>query len=103
EIHGYIGGGPKEFPERFKAQDNASLAHQLEGKLLFIHGGLDDDVPVLTTFHVINSLIEHNKDFDLVIIPNYRHNLWDSEYHAKVMWSYFTKHLLNKDLDAFDN
>ncbi|WP_299323441.1 prolyl oligopeptidase family serine peptidase [Parasphingopyxis sp.] len=103
EIYGYIGGGPDEFPERYDAQDNASLAHQLQGKLLFVHGGIDDDVPLMGTFHLINALIEHNRQYDLVVLPDYRHDAWTSPYYDRVVWSYFLNELKGEDVDLFSN
>lgn len=102
EIYGYI-GWPEDNPEKFIAQDNASLAHQLKGKILFTHGVLDDDVPLVTTYHVIEELIKHNKQYDLMVMPSERHTNSGHPYHLRVVWSYFAEHLLGKKLKVFDN
>ncbi|MEO1018231.1 MAG: prolyl oligopeptidase family serine peptidase, partial [Pseudomonadota bacterium] len=103
EITAYIGGGPNVFPDRFKAQDNSVLANQLKGKILFIVGAIDDDVPMITTFHLINALIGNNKSFDLTVFPNGTHAIHRSDYYRKVVWDYFAEHLLGEDLRLFDN
>lgn len=103
EIYGYIGGGPEDFPQEYEAQNNASLAHQLEGKILFVNGAIDDDVPLAATYQVINVLMKNNKDYDLTILPNYWHNAWDSSYYWHKVWGYFTEHLSEKELGIFEN
>lgn len=104
EIYGYIGGGPIDFPDAYQAQDNATLAHRLQGKILFIQGAIDDDVPLVTTYHVISALIKHNKDYDLAILPNGDHNsAWESPYYRNKVWSYFTKYLKGENPSVFEN
>ncbi len=52
------------------AQDNVSIAKNLKGHLLLSHGTLDDNVPPYLTLRLADALIEANKDFDLILLPN---------------------------------
>ena len=52
-----------------------SLADQLKGKLLLIHGEMDENVHPASTLVVVDALIKANKDFDLLILPNLPHCL----------------------------
>jgi dipeptidyl-peptidase-4 len=57
----------------YERQANQLQAHNLKGKLLLAHGGMDDNVPPYNTNLVVDALIKANKDFDLIIFPNARH------------------------------
>lgn len=52
---------------------NQELASRLKGKLLLIHGMLDDDVPVANSLRLMDALIRAGKDFDTLILPSQRH------------------------------
>jgi dipeptidyl-peptidase 4 len=52
---------------------NQELANRLKGKLLIIHGMLDDDVPVANSLRLMDALIRADKDFDTLILPSQRH------------------------------
>lgn len=75
-------------------QANATLAHRLEGKLLLMHGELDDNVHPSVTLALVDALIKANKDFDLVILPNESHTCFDHPYYIRRTWDYFVRHLL---------
>jgi len=76
---------------------NTQLAHQLRGKLLLIHGDLDENVPVSQTLALADALIHASKDFDLLIVPNEGHGvLLTSGYAQRRVWDYFVCHLLGQ-------
>jgi len=77
---------------------NARLAARLKGKLLLVHGEMDDNVHPALTMQVVDALIKANKDFDLLLIPNANHGLGGSEaYFTRKRWDYFVQHLLDAD------
>ncbi len=90
--------------DNYEKQANQIYAKNLKGKLLLIHGGMDDNVPPYSTYLVVDELIKANKDFDLIILPNARHgyaasavgppNQQPSLYIMRRRWDYFVKHLL---------
>lgn len=78
----------------YEVQANQVYAENLKGKLLIIHGGMDDNVPPYNSYLVVDALIKANKDFDLIIIPNARHAYdSDSYYIMRRRWDYFIKNM----------
>lgn len=78
----------------YEEQSNLTLAGNLEGKLLLVHGDMDNNVNPASSLRLAGELIKANKDFDLLIIPNRRHGLSDHPYFIRKRWDYFVKHLL---------
>ena len=74
-------------------QANQLLASQLQGKLLLAHGLMDDNVHPSNTLLVVQALIEAEKDFDLLLLPEARHGFGNTRYFMKKRWDYFLKHL----------
>lgn len=74
-------------------QANQLLAGELQGKLLLAHGMLDSNVHPSGTLLVVEALIEAEKDFDLVILPNAGHGFGNNRYFMKRRWDYFVQHL----------
>lgn len=75
-------------------QANQLLAQNLKGKLLIAHGTMDANVPPYGTMLVVNELIRHNKDFDLLMLPNRGHGFGSEPYMVRRRWDYFVRHLL---------
>lgn len=95
--------------DNFAAHDNTTLAANLRGKLLLVHGELDDNVHPGLTLRLADALIAANKDFDLLIIPFTNHAFFDLRrglaaadahtslshpYFIRRRWDYFVTHLL---------
>ncbi len=77
----------------YDSQANQLLAENLEGKLLLAHGLLDDNVHPSNTLLVVQALIEADKDFDLLLLPDARHGFGNRRYFMKRRWDYFVRHL----------
>jgi dipeptidyl aminopeptidase/acylaminoacyl peptidase len=76
--------------------DAANEAHvaNLKGKLMLVHGTMDDNVPPNNTLVVVDALMKANKDFDLLMIPNVHHGYADQSYYImRRRWDYFVKNL----------
>ena len=74
---------------------NPDIAKNLKGKLLLIHGEIDNNVHPANTIRVVNALIKANKRFDMLILPTQRHGFGDmSEYWFWKTADYFSKYLL---------
>ena len=74
---------------------NPDLAKNLKGKLLLIHGEIDNNVHPANTLRVVNALIKANKRFDMLILPTQRHGFGDmNEYWFWRTADYFSKYLL---------
>jgi dipeptidyl aminopeptidase/acylaminoacyl peptidase len=80
--------------ENYKNQANAGLAANLRGKLLLVHGDMDDNVHPAMTLQVVDALIKANKDFDLLIMPNRNHSFSLDPYFVRRKWDFFVRHLL---------
>ncbi|RBI59407.1 S9 family peptidase [halophilic archaeon] len=81
--------------EHYREQSNITIADQLEGELLLVHGELDQNVHPAATLRFANALMDANKDFDMLIIPNEHHWLGEHPYFIRSRWDYFVKHLHN--------
>ena len=71
-----------------------NFAHRrsLRGKLLLVHGEMDDNVHPGLTLRLADALIAANKDFDLLIIPNAEHGLLAHRaYWLRRRWDYFVR------------
>jgi dipeptidyl aminopeptidase/acylaminoacyl peptidase len=81
------------------AQDNFSIAKNLKGHLLLSHGTMDDNVPPYLTLRLVDALIEANKDFDLVLLPNQHHPYMgqSGRYMTRRRWDYFVRYLLQAE------
>jgi dipeptidyl-peptidase 4 len=79
------------------SQANTKVAHRLNGKLLLISGDMDENVHVSETLRLAAALIEANRDFDLLIVPNAGHDVLFGAYAQRRMWDYFVRHLLAKE------
>jgi len=84
--------------ETYDKQSNITNAKNLKGKLLLVHGALDDNVNISATLKLSEALVKANKEFDLLIFPSQRHGYRGkyAEYFAKKRWNYFIEHLLHK-------
>jgi dipeptidyl aminopeptidase/acylaminoacyl peptidase len=81
----------------YHEQANSTLAHQLRGKLLLMHGEMDENVHVASTLQLVDALIKADKDFDLLILPNRPHGCTDDPYFIRRRWDYFVRHLQGKE------
>jgi len=80
----------------YEAQANQNYAKNLKGKLLLVHGMMDNNVPPSNTLLVVDALIKANKTFDLLVFPNSAHGFGEfSPYMMRRRWDYFVTNLLN--------
>ncbi len=86
----YMGAPGNHYSE----QSNLTLAKNLKGKLLLVHGDMDNNVNPASTYRLAAELIKNNKDFDLIITPGDNHDLtWRNKYVIRRRMDYFVKHL----------
>ena len=80
----------------YDGQDDVRLAGNLKGHLLLMDGTTDDNVPPYLTTLLVQALIDANKDFDLVMLPNQRHMYRGAArlYAARRRWDYYVRYLL---------
>ncbi|MCL2501698.1 MAG: S9 family peptidase, partial [Bacteroidales bacterium] len=65
----------------YNIKKNSELAKNLKGRLLLIHGDIDNNVHPGNTMRVVDALIRANKRFDMLMLPGQRHGFGDmTEY-----------------------
>jgi len=79
-----------------KIPTNAQIASQLKGKLLLVHGEVDNNVHPGNTYRLAEALIRAGKKFDLMIFPGAAHGFTGhyGAYFENIMFDYFAEHLL---------
>ena len=80
----------------FTEEANKSHVAKLQGKLLLMHGDMDDNVHPAMTVQLIDELTKANKDYDLVWAPDRAHGL-NEPYFVRRRWDYFVRHLLGAE------
>lgn len=78
--------------DNFTASANKTYSANLRGKLLLMHGDMDDNVHPAMTIQLVDELIKANRDFDLIMAPNRAHGL-NEAYFIRRRWDYFVQHL----------
>lgn len=83
--------------DHYLSHSNRATAQNLKGKLLLVHGEMDENVHLVSTLVVVDALIKANKDFDLLVMPNRIHSLGNDPYFIRRRWDYFVRHLLGME------
>lgn len=79
-----------------------NLAKNLKGKMLLMHGELDENVQVVHTMRLIDALLKARKNVDMFIFPNSFHHLYSQPLYYFKLWTYFLEHLRGETIDAID-
>lgn len=83
------------------ALSNPALAANLRGRLLLIHGELDDNVLPMHTLRLVDALITADKDVDMLLVPGAEHALIGRMHYVfRRTWDYFVRHLLGAEPPA---
>jgi dipeptidyl-peptidase-4 len=85
----------------YSVDKNSEIAKNLKGKLLLVHGDIDNNVHPANTMRVVDALIKANKRFDMIIVPGSRHGI-SGEWFNWTRAEYFCKHLLGESRDDAD-
>ncbi len=73
-------GLPADNKEGYDKSSVVKAAANLHGKLLIVHGLVDDNVHAQNTFQFVDALQRANKDFELMIYPRSRHGIAGPHY-----------------------
>jgi dipeptidyl aminopeptidase/acylaminoacyl peptidase len=79
--------------EQYALSSNVDNAYRLQGKVLLVVGEMDNNVDPASTYQVVNQLIKHNKDFDLLVVPGMGHGAGGAFGEHK-RYDFFARHLL---------
>ncbi len=80
-------------PQGYYEVNLMNYADKLQGNLLLIHGTGDENVKYGFTLQLADALIARNKQFDMMIYPNQRHDLDDVRLH---LFTRITDYFLEK-------
>ncbi len=84
--------------DNYLNQANLSYVKDFKGKMLFIHGLIDHGVHPGGLFQLTQALMNENKDFDLILLPQAGHEL--PGYGMRRMFDYFVRHLAGREPPA---
>lgn len=89
------GNEVEETTFEIKVPTNAEMAANLKGKLLLVHGDMDNNVHPGNTIRLVDALIKANKRFDFMLMPGQAHGFGSmTGYFTQMMYEYFAEHLL---------
>lgn len=71
---------PKENPEGFGRSSCLASAKNLSGRLLLIHGMMDDNVHMQNSVQMVDALQKAGKEFELMLYPQSRHGIMSPHY-----------------------
>jgi dipeptidyl aminopeptidase/acylaminoacyl peptidase len=71
---------PKENPAGYAAGSVLAAAKNLHGRLLIVHGLMDDNVHAQNSIRLVDALQSAGKDFELMVYPRARHGLGSPHY-----------------------
>ncbi|MBK7405263.1 MAG: DPP IV N-terminal domain-containing protein [Phycisphaerales bacterium] len=71
---------PQENPEGYDGTSVAAAAKNLHGRMLLIHGWMDDNVHPQNSQKLIQAMIEADKDFEMLLYPRFRHGIYNNHY-----------------------
>jgi dipeptidyl-peptidase 4 len=86
-------GLPQENKDDFVNGSPVTYAKNLKGNLLYIHGTGDDNVHYNNAEMLINELIKHNKQFQLMSYPNRTHSISEGAGTFRHLSTMYTNYL----------
>ncbi|CAL5364559.1 unnamed protein product [Camellia sinensis] len=89
-------GLPSENREGYKLSSVMHHVDKIKGKLLLVHGMIDENVHFRHTARLVNALVATGKPYELLIFPDERHmprRLQDRIYMEERVWDFIEKNL----------
>jgi dipeptidyl-peptidase 4 len=84
-------GLPQENKAGYEKSSVVKAAANLHGKLLLIHGMIDDNVHLQNTAQLVHALQRANKDFEVMIYPSSRHGINGGPHYQRLMANFIFK------------
>ncbi len=84
---------PQLNPEGYRSSSVVEAAKDLHGRMLLIHGEIDENVHMTNTLQLAHALQQSNRAFELMIYPTNRHGVTDpnQQFHMYQMMTNFLK------------
>ena len=92
---------PQENPDGYESTSVTRAADKLHGKLLLLHGLIDDNVHLQNTAQFIYELQKANKEFEVMIYPRARHGIFGKHYQRLMVD--FIRRTLGQPKEEVDN
>jgi len=73
---------PSANVDGYKRTSVIEAAKDLKGRLLILHGDIDDNVHAQNTTRLVRALQQADCDFELMIYPGYRHGIFGMHYRS---------------------
>ncbi|RRT56340.1 hypothetical protein BHE74_00006512 [Ensete ventricosum] len=89
-------GSPKANPDAYEFGSIMHHVHKIKGRLMLVHGMIDENVHFRHTARLINSLIAAGKPYELLLFPDERHmprRLRDRVYMEERIWEFIERNL----------
>jgi dipeptidyl-peptidase-4 len=89
-------GTPQSNPKGYEESSVMHYIEQMQGKLMLVHGLIDENVHFRHTARLINALIRARKSYDLLLFPDERHmprRLEDRIYMEEKVCDFFVQNL----------
>lgn len=89
-------GTPKSNPDGYEVSSVMHHVRNLEGKLMLVHGLIDENVHFRHTARLVQALIEARKDYELLMFPAERHmprKLEDRVYMEQRIFGFIEENL----------
>lgn len=89
---------PADNPDGYTAGSVVTYADRLKGKLLLIHGEIDDNVHMQNSMQLVSKLQDLGKSFELMIYPGNRHGIVGAKrtHSAQLAEQFWMKHFFQK-------
>ncbi|MBK9933525.1 MAG: DPP IV N-terminal domain-containing protein [Cytophagaceae bacterium] len=91
---------PEENPEGYKKGAVLTYSDNLKGKLLIVHGTMDDNVHLQNSIQLIDKLQESKKDFEMMFYPGGKHGWGGAKgaHFENLKNRFIYKYLLEKEM-----
>jgi dipeptidyl-peptidase-4 len=86
---------PEQNKDGYAKGSALTYAKNLSGKLLLVHGTIDNNVHLGNTIQLIDALQKEQKDFEVMLYPENRHGIrgFNAQQLGKLRLGYFLRHL----------
>lgn len=91
-----------EAPANWAAANSLQQAGRIQGKLMIVMGELDENVPPGATLQFVNALIEANRDFELVYLPDTNHFESRRPYTIRRTWDFLVRNLQDREPPSYE-
>lgn len=87
---------PQLNPDGYRSSSVVTAAADLQGRLMIIHGEIDDNVHLANSMQLVHALQRAGKQFEFMVYPNNRHGITDPEqtqHQFRMMTDFFLREL----------